>query len=264
MQRSKQRGTAIITVLLVLAIITAIATALMVQQRIDIRRTQQIVTSDQNYRYAQGVLYWAVGVIKQDTGQDAVVDPNNKEEWTRSLPTTLIADKRGLIEGQLIRLEQRNNVNALGKGDASKTALTYLAENISELDEKSATQLIGAINDWVQESGGNPPGETTANTIDYAAEYLSYNPPYRVAHTMMVSPSELRLLMGVNPTIYTKLLYKFVALPIQQASSPAYYLLQANVKLDDQTLQVYSLLQRIVDNNGAAKVLVLYESRGTL
>lgn len=267
MWRSKQNGTAIVTVLLILGIITVIATAMMVQQRIDIRRTQQIVTANQTYRYVQGVLYWAVGVIKQDNGQDAAAVAANQEEWIKLLPPTPIADGRGRIAGELIRLEQRINVNALADNNASTTFLTYLKENFPDLGEKASADLLNAIINWTrspEQKAQETTGGEDKNTIDLDSAYLKLNPPYNVPHNPMVSISELRLVTGINVELYQKFLQKLVALPQAEPSTVAFYLLQADVTLDDQSLRVYSLLKRVVDNTGNAKVLVVYESRGTL
>lgn len=265
MWQYKQRGTAIVTVLLILAVISVVATSLMVQQRIDIRRTQQIVTANQAYRYAQGVLYWAVGVIKEDNVQNAEA-AKDKEEWKRVLNTQITQGNPAIIAGVLIRLEQRINVNALSAGTTTADLLTYLKENIPELKENAATDLIKQINNWVNDNNTPNPNSTSLNenTADLDSAYLKLNPPYRVAHAPMVSISEFRLINGVDAAIYQQLLLKLVALPNNEASSNAYYLLQTDVKLGDQSLRVYSLLKRVVDNNGLPKVLVLYESRGTL
>lgn len=265
MSHSKQSGTAIVTVLLVLAIISVIATSLMVQQRIDIRRTQQIVTANQAYRYAQGVLYWAVGAIKQDNAQDTVI-AKSKEEWVQKLEAQLTRNSPAIITGELLRLEQRTNVNALATGTTTADFLSYLKENFPEMGDKEPAELISQINNWVKDHNTKQTDSTSLgdNSADLDSDYQKLNPPYRVAHTPMVSQSELRLLKGVNPDVYQKLLLKLVALPSTEASSNAYYFLQTDVKLGDQSLRVYSLLKRVVDNNGSPKVLVLYEARGTL
>ncbi len=265
MSYSKQRGTAIVTVLLVLAVISVIATSLMVQQRIDIRRTQQIVTANQAYRYAQGVTYWAIGVIKQDNEQNTVI-AKSKEEWTQKLEAQLTRNSPAIITGELLRLEQRININALGVGTITADFLSYLKENFPEMGDKAPTELIRQINNWVKDNNTKEPDPTSLgeNSTDLDSDYQKLNPPYRVAHSPMVSQSEMRLLKGVDADLYQKLLLKLVALPSLEASSNAYYFLQTDVKLGDQSLRVYSLLKRVVDNNGSPKVLVLYEARGTL
>lgn len=266
MQRFKQRGTAIVTVLLVLAVISVIATSLMVQQRIDIRRTQQIVTANQVYRYAQGVTFWAAGVIKEDNVQNAEV-AKNQEEWLKTLDTKISEGNPAIIGGTLIRLEQRFNLNGLEKGNTSADFLKYMKDNLPEMNENAASGLIKQITNWVGSQNSNRNRDSTSlgeNTADMDSAYLKLNPPFRVAHTPMVSLSELRLINGVDADLFQKLALKAVALPTTEASSNAYYLLQADVKLGDQSLRVYSLLKRVVDNSGLPKVLVLYESRGTL
>ncbi|MBX9586044.1 MAG: general secretion pathway protein GspK [Gammaproteobacteria bacterium] len=252
---NKQSGSAIVAVLLIVAIITIISVGLMVQQRIDIRRTQQIQTATQTYRYSQAVLFWAVGVIKESE-KPAVSE--STDLWERNFPETTIANNRGHANGHLERLDQRTNINALSDASAQDAFVKFLSTRVPELSDSEIRSLIGNVNDWV--------GQAITKNDQY---YSTLVPPYGVAHTPMVSPTELRLITGVDAAVYQKLIPYIITLPTSgDAKSAAgstngdYYLLQAEVTLDDQTLRVYSILHQ----EGAppnANVTILWSTQGS-
>lgn len=243
----KQAGSAIVAVLLVVAVISIIAVGLMVQQRIDIRRTQQIQTANQAYRYSQAVLYWAAGEIVASQNSPA---PPEGELWQKDFPITTMANHRGQSSGHLERLDTRININSFSDQSstmAQQNLATMVSNKSSDLSAVELTQVTKNIADWI-----------TANAATSDSYYLSLSPPYRAAHMPMVSPSELRLVVGVDAKVYQVLLPYIITLPTTQAKNPGFYLLQADVVLDDQNLRVYSILN--LDNN---VVKVLWSTLGT-
>jgi general secretion pathway protein K len=251
----QQSGSAIVAVLLIVAIITIIAVGLMAQQRIDIRRSQQIQTASQAYRYSQAVLYWAVGVVK--TAEKSSVS-DNSELWQQEFPSTLIANQRGRASGHLERLDQRTNLNDLADATKQDAFVKFISTHVPDLSESEVKSLMNNVNAWV----GQDPAESDLY-------YTSLSPPYRVAHTPMISPSELRLIVGVDASVYQKILPYIITLPASGAAKSTtgsgnsdYYLLQTEVVLDDQKLRVYSILyQEGTPPNAAVKVL--WSTQGT-
>ena len=248
-QKAKnQSGSAIVAVLLIVAIISIIAAGLMVQQRIDIRRTQQIQTANQAYRYSQAVLYWAAGeIIASENGHDL---PEG-QQWVRDFPDTIIAHFRGKAKGRLERLDRRINLNSFtgaGANPANKTAATGpqdLANLVSKenpIPAAEIAQVTQNITDWIS--------QTVTNSDPY---YQSLTPPYRVAHIPLVSPSELRLIVGVDTKMFEALAPFVITLPTTQSANPNYYLLKTEVSLDDQNLRVYSILT--LDSNSTVRML---------
>ena len=241
-----QSGSAIVAVLLIVAIISIIAAGLMVQQRIDIRRTQQIQTANQAFRYSQAVLYWAAGEILGAANEQAL--PEN-QLWQRDFPDTIIAHNRGQTKGRLERLDQRINLNSFTGASASdkKAAtgpqdLTNLISKDNPIPAAEIAQITQNITDWIS--------QTVSNNDSY---YRSLTPPYRVAHMPMVSPSELRLVAGVDARIFQALAPYVITLPTNEAKNSNYYLLKTEVALDDQNLRVYSIL--ILDSNSTVRML---------
>ena len=119
---------------------------------------------------------------------------------------------------------------------------TLVSANNSELSSAELTQITQNISDWVG---------TTPTTSD--SYYLSLTPPYQAAHMPMVSPSELRLVVGVDAKVYGILQPYIITLPTTDAKNKDYYLLVTDVALDDQNLRVYSILH--LDTNSVVRVL---------
>lgn len=248
---NQQTGSAIVAVLLVVAVISIIAVGLMMQQRIDIRRTQQIQTSNQAYHYSEAVLYWAMSAII--LSQNAPPQPEG-ELWQSDFPETTIANHRGKTSGHLERLDQRTNLNSFTESSSSLSVsnlATLLSKSNPGLAEAEVTQIMKNITDWISPS-----------PTDGDRYYLSLNPPYAAAHTSMVSPSEMRLVVGVDADTYRAIVPYIITLPGTKEKNPDYYLLQADVVLDDQSLRVYSILHQ--ENSGPKpSVKVVWSTRGT-
>ena len=61
MMLGSQRGVALITALLVIALVVVVAVAMASRQQIDIRRSANILDADQAYELALGVEAWEIG-----------------------------------------------------------------------------------------------------------------------------------------------------------------------------------------------------------
>lgn len=95
---SKQSGTAIFMALLVVTIVTALASTWFIQTRLNVRDTQELLLSEQIYLYAEGVVDWGVSALKID---DTV---------PKILPKTFIHEKQGMISGRIDKFPKQKNV----------------------------------------------------------------------------------------------------------------------------------------------------------
>ena len=66
-----QRGVALVTALLVVALATVAAVAMASRQQLDVRRTANLLQGDQAYVYAQAVEDWARVVLKRDENKQS-------------------------------------------------------------------------------------------------------------------------------------------------------------------------------------------------
>jgi len=194
---NRERGVALITAVLVVAIATIIATSMMKRQNFDTKRTANIIHRDQAIAYALGAEHWAGAELSKD------FELNNydhlKENWAYELPPLPIDG--GYITGKLQDLQGRFNLNSvLDPLQAERFIRLCQAINVEP-------DFIPALQDWID-------GDTEVR--DGGAEDESYtlmNPPYRTANRFLADTSELLLVKGVSVQDYNILTFYISALP---------------------------------------------------
>lgn len=197
MPSNRQRGVALITAVLVVAIAAVVATSMMSRQNFDTRRTANIVHRDQAIAYALGAEYWAGIELTKDARQNTIDHLN--EIWAYDLPPLPI--EGGYVNGRLQDLQGRFNLNSvLDPLQAQRFARLCEAINVDPA-------FIPALQDWIDDD---------TEVRENGAEDESYtltNPPYRAANRIMADTSELLLVRGVSVQDYNNLLFYISALP---------------------------------------------------
>jgi len=196
MPGSRQSGVALLTALLVVALATVAAVAMTTRQQLDVRRTGNLLHSEQAWDYVLGAESWARVVLTRD-GKNNKVD-NLGEDWATQVPASLV--EGGSVVGRVIDLQGRFNVNSLvvgGKADIPAMERYKRLLLTLGLDVALADTLV----DWL---------DTDINPINLnGAEdqvYLLRKPPYRAANRLMADISELRLVKGYDEKVMGKLL----------------------------------------------------------
>jgi len=197
MRPNRQRGVALITAVLVVAIAAIIATSMMQRQNFDTQRTANIIHRDQAIAYALGAEHWAGVELSKDAEMN---DYDHLQEiWAYDLPPLPIDG--GYIDGKLEDLQGRFNLNSV---------LDPLqAERFMRLCQAIGVEpdFIPALQDWID-------GDTEPR--DGGAEDESYtllDPPYRAANRFLADTSELLLVNGVSLQDYNILASFISALP---------------------------------------------------
>jgi len=192
----RQRGVAIITALLIVAIASTVSIAISTRLQLDVRRTGNIIAGDQAYLYALTAESWSRGFLKSDRESNEI--DHLGEDWATEV---MIPIEGGTIKGKLTDLQSCLNLNSLLEDDPKKPVtrprLETLMDNLGI--DKGNTQ---AIIDWLDND--------LQTTIPDGAEdghYMNLERPYRAANDPMLSVSELRLVRGFeDPNIYNTLL----------------------------------------------------------
>lgn len=201
--RRTQRGVALITALLVAALGTVLAVAMAQRQRIEIRRTENLLQWDQAAAFADAVVEWG-GLILQRDGEAGATDSLD-EPWATLLPPIVIEE--GALWGGIEDLQGRINLNNLvGTGalaDATRSRFLRLLDHL-DLDQT----LMDAIIDWM-DADADVSGVGGAED-DY---YTRLTPPYRAANRPFTEVSELRLIRGLSAQAYARLTPHITALP---------------------------------------------------
>ena len=213
-QYVRQKGVALITALLIVALVSVTAVAMTSRQQLDIRRTANILQGDQAYVFALGGEAFAKQVLKKD---DAKVD-HKEEDWATQLPP--MPFQGGILQFTLDDLNSRFNLNNLVKqGKRSDNDVARFAQLINVLKDKDeasdefkqiiSSELANAVVDWIDADNDAQPGGAEDN------DYLERERPYRAANQLMVSPSELMLVKGFTPGIYKAIQPYVIALPVR-------------------------------------------------
>lgn len=210
-QRFRQRGVALITAMLIAALVTVTAVAMMSRQTLDMRRTGNMLESDQAFMYALGMEQLAAQVLIQDKKDTGDVDTLT-ESWAIPLPPTKV--EGGSITGSMEDMQGRFNLNNLVDNSlmADPAQEKMLQSIIDQVNQKDADLqispfVVNRIADWIDKDLN-----TSADGAE-DQEYLQADVPYRAANQFMASPTELGAILGVTPKDENALLPYVSALP---------------------------------------------------
>ncbi|HKK03493.1 MAG TPA: type II secretion system minor pseudopilin GspK [Gammaproteobacteria bacterium] len=203
--RAQQRGAALITAILVVALATAIAASLTWDLFLDQRRALGRIAVDQGLMYSLGAEAWAKKILRDDADDNQVDHPG--EPWaTRITPLPI---EGGEIQGRIEDLNGRFNLNNLvnSEGASDPAAIEGFKRLLTalEIDERLADRLA----DWIdRDLEPNFPGGAED------AEYLSRQPPFRAANRPVTSVSEIMLVFPeLERDAYERLRTFVTALP---------------------------------------------------
>lgn len=199
-----QRGVALVTALLVVALATVAAVAMATRLHVDLRRTGNLVHGEQAYAYALAAESWAEVILKRDANDNKY--DSLDEDWATALPP--IPVDGGFVSGHVTDLQGRFNVNSLldATGKPDQNAVEYFRRLLTllELDPELATAVL----DWIDaDINALFPGGAEDDA------YLLADPPYRAANRPMASISELRLVQGFTDEAMQVLEPHVTALP---------------------------------------------------
>ncbi|MFP4162047.1 MAG: type II secretion system minor pseudopilin GspK [Ectothiorhodospira sp.] len=193
----RQRGVALLTALLVVALATIAAVAMTSRQHMDIRRTTAVLSHDQAHQLSLAAEAYALRLLGR--GEDRELP----WEGCTSPPIPATLEGSG-ITVWLEDLHCRFNLNALGGGEETwQAAFVRLQEEIlqahpeAELDPEGLARTVA---DWLDPETDDP-------------DYRAMDPPRLSANRPMLSPSELRLVKGVDNAAWRALAPYVTALP---------------------------------------------------
>ena len=204
-QKKAQSGSALITALFIMTLIAIAATAMTMRLQLDIYRTRLTLTSDKLHYASQFVTFWAINKLSLKKQLFAVSDLNGK---VAQFPEKLSAIYPHFkLTGAIYDLQSRFNLNNLSDPKYFLTMLRLLDDPKIHLNKEEKKHLVMTINQWIS------PYQPGHDKEDWLADYLRQNPPYLPAHQPLHSVSELRLLKGVNASLYNILSPHLSALP---------------------------------------------------
>lgn len=212
--RHKQRGIAIITVLLVIALATITIASMVSRQQLDIFREQNQAFIQQARSLAVSGERFAAAMLFRDVSDGARENTDSlDDDWAQPLPPIPIDNSS--IQGCIVDMQGKFNLNNMldPEGAMFEPSFKQFERLLQELN--IAVNKAQAVVDWI-DSDVNPMTPDGAED-DY---YTGLEKPYRTANSSFVSVSELQLVRGFSPAIeeekadYDLLLPHITALPV--------------------------------------------------
>jgi general secretion pathway protein K len=200
-----QRGIALLTALLVVALATISATAIFVSGQSHSHRSSRLIESETAWGYASGLETWATLLLAREkrlNETDSFID-----EWAK--PELLLPVENGLLRGQVRDLQGSFNLNQFANPDPS--ALLRARGQFQRLIEQTSRQanlretvnggdLADAVKDWI-----DPDSQPTGVGGAEDTEYFALN--RRPANRQMIDVSELLAVKGMTAPLYQALLH---------------------------------------------------------
>ena len=208
MSRLHARGVALITALLITALVGSLAAGLAWNNALDVRRTMVLLFHEQGMQVAMGAESWIRNILRDD-GVESETD-HLGELWASELPGLPVENDsvQGAVTGQIEDLQGRFNVNNLigSNGEVDEDVLEQFQRLLAvlEIDPRFA----GLAADWID-------ADQDPNFPDGAEDsiYTGLTPPYRTPNRLLTNVTELAALEGMDPASFRALLPHVTALP---------------------------------------------------
>ena len=192
--KHQEKGVALITVMLILALATILAVSMSSRQQLDIHRSANVFNFEQAYQYELGAESWAKQILIRDQ-KDNEID-SFEDDWATVLP--LLPIEGGQMKGQIEDLQARFNINNLVlDGKPQKLYIDRFKRLLRNLDLNE--DMSAVIVDWIDSN------EQIGFSGAEDSEYLNLSPAYRAANQAMSDVSELLLIKDVDFESYEKL-----------------------------------------------------------
>jgi general secretion pathway protein K len=229
-RRRQNNGVALITALLIMALVTTLTYSLEWDNSLDLRRTIVLLNQDQAINVAFGAESWIQSILRQDL-EDSDVD-HLGEIWASDLPGLPIDG--GEVFGAIEDLQGRFNINNLigQDGAIDEPSVEQFRRLLLTLDIDP--RFAGIAADWLD-------ADQDAEFPDGAEDaiYSGLIPPYRTANQILSSASEIAALEGIDKASIDTLLPHITALPgrtainVNTATGPVLQSLDENLTAAD-------------------------------
>ncbi len=215
---SSQKGIALLVILLIVAIVSILATEMMARLQLNVARTVNIKDNNQAFWYAMGAEQFA----KKSLNELKTLSPDNMnlgQPWAQVFQYPIDS---GGIQAELTDLQSCFNLNSLtlppldnpSIQDPNKAPTTpalaffnLMRLSSEDVDSFIAETVRDSLVDWLDKDG---------NITGYGAEdadYESLQFPYVAANAPMTNKSELRLINGIELSYLHELLPHVCVVP---------------------------------------------------
>ena len=206
---ARQRGVALITAVLIVALATILAINVTFRGMVDQRRSANLFALDTGYEVALGAEAWAADFLRKDA-QESQTD-HLGETWAKPLPPlpsakASVSSKAG---SKTCRAASTSTVSSSRDGTTNPKAVKQLERTPRMRGIEIEPTWAAAIADWVDADvqPGFPDGAEDST-------YTGQDPPHLAANMPITRVSELMVLPGFGVERFRKLQPYITALPV--------------------------------------------------
>lgn len=230
---SSQRGIALLTILVMVALATILAATIAKRQTNTAENTGYLMRQDQSLLYAKSAEAFFSELLIQDSDNGSSID-HLQENWAKPMPAFPVED--GFISGRLLDESGKFNLNNLLKADGSvdDSARRWFEKLLQRVGLPA--ELSQAVIDWQDADD-----ETTGAMGAESNYYQGLDPSYLASNTRFHQVEELKLVRGFEGKNYDLIAPYVTALPeatkINMNTAAPFLLASIDPKLDVKTLE---------------------------
>ena len=230
---SSQRGIALLTILVMVALATILAATIAKRQTNTAENTGYLMRQDQSLLYAKSAEAFFSELLIQDSDNGGNID-HLQENWAKPMPAFPVED--GFISGRLLDESGKFNLNNLLKADGSvdDSARRWFEKLLQRVGLPA--ELSQAVIDWQDADD-----ETTGAMGAESNYYQGLDPSYLASNTRFHQVEELKLVRGFEGKNYDLIALYVTALPeatkINMNTAAPLLLASIDPKLDVKTLE---------------------------
>jgi general secretion pathway protein K len=199
----RQRGVALVTAILIVAIVTAVAAKIAFAHQVWFRQMENVSDRGATDLLRRAALHWASVALLDDASQNSI--DHLGEPWAQGLPVLPV--EGGAIKVTIEDAQGRFNLNNLVQNNQPSPGDVAIFQRLL-VQLKLDPFLANAVLDWIDtDSNVTSPGG--AEDVDY----LTLKTPYRAANQPFTSVEELRLVKGFDAKTVLTLLPFVTVLP---------------------------------------------------
>ena len=230
---SSQRGIALLTILVMVALATILAATIAKRQTNTAENTGYLMRQDQSLLYAKSAEAFFSELLIQDSENGGNID-HLQENWAKPMPAFPVED--GFVSGRLLDESGKFNLNNLLKADGSvdDSARRWFEKLLQRVGLPA--ELSQAVIDWQDADD-----ETTGAMGAESNYYQGLDPSYLASNTRFHQVEELKLVRGFEGKNYDLIAPYVTALPeatkINMNTAAPLLLASIDPKLDVKTLE---------------------------
>jgi general secretion pathway protein K len=199
----RQRGVALVTAILIVAIVTAVAAKIAFAHQVWFRQMENVSDRGATDLLRRAALHWASVALLDDASQNSI--DHLGEPWAQGLPVLPV--EGGAIKVTIEDAQGRFNLNNLVQNNQPSPGDVAIFQRLL-VQLKLDPFLANAVLDWIDtDSNVTSPGG--AEDVDY----LTLKTPYRAANQPFTSVDELRMVKGFDAKTVLTLLPFVTVLP---------------------------------------------------